>query len=340
MTAAAAFPAAAQRLMRSAAASRALRVGLFVGALFVLALLFGGRAQAADGAPELRDAVTSTTEPATTETVMDPATASVPEPRVEPEPSAEPARATATATEATATATKAKAKATATNPVTATERTATERDTAKATAAKAATANGTAAKVAASTTQRTLDETRSLVRSAVGELTRTVTSSLGGLAEDAARAWPEPRFPRPSLPGLDLPGPGDSAPLPGPDGSAPQDREPGTRAGAAAHKARPDSAYPLGYWSGVVAVHDGGGQDAAAGRDARRQQPQSPSEVPHRPYGIAAQAASDGGSQRHGEVHAATPSSGPAFRLVPGAGAAAAYFPTRERHRDILEFPG
>ncbi|MFG3248354.1 hypothetical protein [Streptomyces sp. NPDC048187] len=54
----AALPAAASRVLRVAAGRRALHVALLVGGLFVLGLLCGGRAQAADEAPEpLRDTV-------------------------------------------------------------------------------------------------------------------------------------------------------------------------------------------------------------------------------------------------------------------------------------------
>ncbi len=45
------LPGAALRVLRTAAGRRALHVALLVGGLFVLGLLCGGRAQAADGAP-------------------------------------------------------------------------------------------------------------------------------------------------------------------------------------------------------------------------------------------------------------------------------------------------
>ncbi|MCV2464782.1 hypothetical protein OEB94_36555, partial [Streptomyces sp. ICN988] len=47
----AALPGAVLRVLRTAAGRRALHVALLVGGLFVLGLLCGGRAQAADGAP-------------------------------------------------------------------------------------------------------------------------------------------------------------------------------------------------------------------------------------------------------------------------------------------------
>ncbi|WP_260474458.1 hypothetical protein [Streptomyces sp. WAC 04229] len=51
------LPGAALRVMRSAAGRRALHVALLVGGLFVLGVVCGERAQAADGAPSLRDTV-------------------------------------------------------------------------------------------------------------------------------------------------------------------------------------------------------------------------------------------------------------------------------------------
>ncbi|MFE1046632.1 hypothetical protein ACFW5S_12470 [Streptomyces olivaceus] len=57
MTWSAALPGAALRVMRTAAGRRALRVVLLMGGLFVLGMLCATRAQAADGAPSLGDAV-------------------------------------------------------------------------------------------------------------------------------------------------------------------------------------------------------------------------------------------------------------------------------------------
>ncbi|MFD4262346.1 hypothetical protein ACFWR9_33170 [Streptomyces sp. NPDC058534] len=51
------LPGAALRVMSTAAGRRALHVALLVGGLFVLGVVCGERAQAADGAPSLRDTV-------------------------------------------------------------------------------------------------------------------------------------------------------------------------------------------------------------------------------------------------------------------------------------------
>ncbi|MFE0201683.1 hypothetical protein [Streptomyces sp. NPDC058985] len=51
------LPGAALRVMRTAAGRRALHVALLVGGLFVLGVVCGERAQAAEGTPSLRDTV-------------------------------------------------------------------------------------------------------------------------------------------------------------------------------------------------------------------------------------------------------------------------------------------
>ncbi|WP_156723063.1 hypothetical protein [Streptomyces apocyni] len=59
------------------------------------------------------------------------------------------------------------------------------------------------------------------------------------------------------------------------------------------------------------------------------------------PFGVGAHAVVDSGTQRHhGEPLAATLSGGASVQLVPGPGAPETYSPVRDRHRDILEFPG
>ncbi|MGI5195391.1 hypothetical protein ACQEVY_17375 [Streptomyces sp. CA-288835] len=59
-TLSAALPGAALRMTRTAAGRRALQVGLLVGGLFVLGLLCGERADAADGADTVTSSVTAT----------------------------------------------------------------------------------------------------------------------------------------------------------------------------------------------------------------------------------------------------------------------------------------
>ncbi|MDI3405488.1 hypothetical protein [Streptomyces cavernicola] len=366
MTAAAAIPAA-QRMARSAGGRRALRVGLFLGALLALGLLFGGRAQAAEAvdAPQASRTVSSTEGSATStrggfESASASATSTAgpsewagssepteadPTAESEPEPGYESAFKPASEPGATA-AFKPASKPTATSasePVSDSDSEADSefgpraalRHTVRAAVDSTSAAGVTATSVATSTTTSTAV---SLTRYVTGELTRTVANPLGLLAEEAARRLPESPFPRPSLPEFGEIGPGGDATQPVPDRVVPQEREHGARADdGAAHKVR--SAFACQRWDRFGGNVAAGQAHDAAGRDAR-QQPQLPSDDPQGPYGIAGQSASDGGAQRHGELHATTVTGVPPFRLVAGEGAATAYHPTRDRHRDILEFPG
>ncbi|WBO64318.1 hypothetical protein [Streptomyces camelliae] len=56
--------------------------------------------------------------------------------------------------------------------------------------------------------------------------------------------------------------------------------------------------------------------------------------------GVLGKQAVDGSTSRHGDAHAVTFGDGAALRLVPDAAARVDAPRTRERHRDILVFPG
>ncbi|MFC7307410.1 hypothetical protein ACFQVC_24680 [Streptomyces monticola] len=336
MTAAAAFPVAAQRLVRSAAARRALQVTLFLGGLLALGLLFGGRAQAAEVAPEVPADLTSAS--ASASAPAEPADA------VEPADAAEPVRK--------AVDVEPVRKAVDVEPVrkavrTAADTTGTTADTASNATGIAADATGTAADKTGTGTG-----TAEPIRSTATTVTRTVRTvrtaeeSLRNLTEGAAEALPKPEdFPRPALPGTGIPlpepvlpgtapgtGDGGHTVRPGADGGAHTIHKP--------HKPRPDSTYKQRSWSAGIAVTRHIAQDGGFARAARHHQPPLPSDAPAPPYGIAGHSASDCGSQRHGDPGAVAFSGGAAFRLVAAGGAATAYYPVRDRHRDILEFPG
>ncbi|MDG4866108.1 hypothetical protein P8605_48945, partial [Streptomyces sp. T-3] len=133
-----------------------------------------------------------------------------------------------------------------------------------------------------------------------------------------------------------------------PDPAAPHDKRAGQdRDTTAQHPAKqraagPDSPYaPTDWRTTTAASWYSGGQD---GHDtvgvARHGNTPFPSHAPQQAPGLAAQSASDGGSQRHGDPKAVSLSRAGALRLVPGGRAPATYHPVRDRHRDILEFPG
>ncbi|MFF1451938.1 hypothetical protein ACFVYF_27920 [Streptomyces sp. NPDC058274] len=64
-------------------------------------------------------------------------------------------------------------------------------------------------------------------------------------------------------------------------------------------------------------------------------------QAPGDPVGVLrSQSAVDSGTSRHGDPHAVTLIHRVPLRLVPGAPVAVTVGETRDRHRDIREFPG
>ncbi|MDI3419760.1 hypothetical protein [Streptomyces luteolus] len=391
MTAAAALPAAAERMVRSAGGRRVLRVSLFVGALFALGLLFGGRAQAAEAmdAPQRSDTVTTSTATSTEGSGSELRPELESEPESDSEPGAE--RGAFAGKQAARTVTSPDGTSpTISNPKPAHKLT--QKPAYKLTLTPAhkltqkpayklkrnlapkpalnptlkpalnptlnpalkpalnsalnpalrATASTIAASATAKSTGSTSATVTTVVRSLTAEVVRAVGNPLGALAEEAARRLPESPFPRPSLPGLGDIGPGQEATQPVPDRTAPPVREHGPGVGGEQRKERQDSAYQLRERRVGAFAMAGHPAHDSVGRDARRPQPQLPYDGPQGPgpYGIAGQSASDSGAQRHGELHAAAATGEPTFGLMAGEGVGAAYYPTRDRHRDILEFPG
>ncbi|MEU6364693.1 hypothetical protein ABZ876_02840 [Streptomyces sp. NPDC046931] len=68
---------------------------------------------------------------------------------------------------------------------------------------------------------------------------------------------------------------------------------------------------------------------------------QSPDGAPNGVFGVFnAQSAGDDGAPRHGDGHAVASNHRAPLRLLPGATAVVTADGTRDRHRDIPEFPG
>ncbi|GGO53620.1 hypothetical protein GCM10012286_61490 [Streptomyces lasiicapitis] len=213
---------------------------------------------------------------------------------------------------------------------------------------------------------RAVDEVRS------GELPDVRSRALPDVRRvlpEAGRVLPEPQelLPEPARPGAgagrgDEGGAGATTPVPpavedGGEGKGDKDgkrnrdgrgdRSVGDSRGgrAAAYGPGLDSSYPHGGWTPPSG--DGSGerardavQDGAAfgehGTGGRGQGP-----MPGRPGGcVSGQSAGDGSSQRHAEQCAAGFGGRGEVRLAAGACASAGADPVRERHRDVLEFPG
>ncbi|WJV46705.1 hypothetical protein [Streptomyces flavofungini] len=180
------------------------------------------------------------------------------------------------------------------------------------------------------------------------------------------RVLPEPRhlLPEPLRPGAG--GGGAGATRPGPsdvvgehgagDADRPRrDRQDGhggrgradVGRGAAAYGPRLDSSYGYGSWTSPYGDGSGGlrggevrsGDRAVFGAYGTGGSERAP--LPGRPGGcVSGQSAGDGSAQRHADVGAVGSRDRGEVRLVAGPGAAAGAAPVRDRHRDILEFPG
>ncbi|MCQ4214199.1 hypothetical protein [Streptomyces longispororuber] len=341
MTSPMALPAPAERLPRSTGGRRALQLALLLGGLIALGFLCGGRAHADASADSLvphtaavRDAASDAVR-GVRERVVEPVRERVAEPAAEPvrEHLAEPVQEHVTEP----------VRRQVTDPV------------------RGRVVDPVREQVADRATEpvrehvvdpvndrvlRPVLHTVGDVVRPVGELTGAV---VGGLADAAPRPLPSGPPSWPGLPGLPgLPGVSDPAPQP-PTAGVPQ--QPGTDAvpaGTEKRPARPDTKSPAGRTAHAV-VDQGTGYVYGYGPAGHRAapvaraagQPGAPA-APPRPDGVpsAGTAAGDGGSPRHGDLHAAAFGGRLPVLLVPGALAPGTASPVADRHRDIPEFPG
>ncbi|RFC72741.1 hypothetical protein [Streptomyces sp. AcE210] len=187
---------------------------------------------------------------------------------------------------------------------------------------------------------REVREVRGTVRDTVREEVREVGEFAGGIVGELADEAP-PRFlpAPPSMPGL----PGE----PGTPGAAGDGAHaaPAPSTGTHAAAGHSDGARP-GRREAVEAVGDVFAPAGASAVPARTPATEAagtstPAPAPAFPSGSAVgQSAGDGSSTRHSDLAAAAFGSGATARLVPGATAPSHAAPTRDRHRDIPEFPG
>ncbi|MFG2379914.1 hypothetical protein [Streptomyces avermitilis] len=148
---------------------------------------------------------------------------------------------------------------------------------------------------------------------------------------------PEP----PSLPGLPgLPGPPTSPVQTLPAPASPQ--QPG---GAAAHagsaEQRETRESPAAYGPPVVGASWAGGSEMSRAPHGVGPAQAPAQQAPGDPAGeLGRQSAVDNGAPRHGDAQAVTLDHRAPLRLVPGATAVVTADGTRDRYRDIPEFPG
>ncbi|MET7286067.1 hypothetical protein [Streptomyces sp. NPDC005573] len=327
MALSAAFPGTVVRLPRTAAVRRALHLVLLVGGLFLLAVLGGERAHAAEGAPPVSVASAASVVPVTSGA---PVTA--------PRPvTGHPGSGHAAASGRSVVGGVLAPVRPVTGRVVQSVRPAAERVLAPV---------------------RTLRDTASRVLDATGVKVRP-PSPLPGPALPGLPRGPEPSPPpvRP-LPAPVVPGParGHQAPAthaqhpaPAPAGGLGTERRDAAHAGdgtAAAGSAPVPAPASYGPFR-ARASHRPLVAEALAHPLVRRAHrtgasaglPGCPGSGGD-PAGVPGKQAADGGSSRHGDAQALSPAARASVRLVSAGAARADATRTRERHRDIPVFPG
>ncbi|MBB4897453.1 hypothetical protein [Streptomyces griseomycini] len=320
MTWSAALSGAALRTMRTAVGRRALEVALLVGAVFVLGMLCGERAQAADGMPGETAPVSPSTGTAGTVGTAVP----------DPVNSARTAKLNG----------GARPVAGRTPPA----------DSRKSEAVGTPAADPVPLPLG--TLGRSVGER--VVRP-VGELVGAVTGRSAVSPEELpalpglTRPAPLPYLPGPpavpghALPAPITPGPEPEAPAPRPETptappppSADASSVPQGRAGAVAPVAfGPDASASVDTVDadGTTRGGEGHGAPRGAAHTEPAPAPHAPADQPDGAVGHRSTA--DNGAPRHGDAHAVTPCPRPPLRLVPGATEHAEATGTRDRHRDV-----
>ncbi|MFF9047608.1 hypothetical protein [Streptomyces parvulus] len=336
------LPGAALRVTRTAAGRRALHVALLVGGLFVLGLLCGERAQAADGTSSPRDAVHQVADSLS-------------------------ARTTAEGSEAKEAETNGRVTEDGTSP----DRTSSDRTSPAHTSALLPLGSPHPVReVVRSVTDRVVRPVADVVEQTVERVTLPVAPSGSGSGSVTLPGSPHPTDPSaspwpslPSLPELPVlsgdPAPDDPPASAGPD--APHHRRPApaeTAAPSGTTEARPATtpadtvdvtgvAANLAYGPAPVAL-DGGAETRTpdAGEGGRRVTPVSAEYVPtgHAPTGapdgsLGSAAGADQGMPRHGDAHAVTPHHRMPFRFVTAVPERADAGETRDPYRDIPVSP-
>ncbi|MEV0217871.1 hypothetical protein [Streptomyces sp. NPDC050704] len=371
----AALPGVALRVTRTAAGRRALQVVLLVGGLFVLGLLCGEQARAADGVgatpTEVVRSVEGSTERLVTnltnpvgQAAKDAQRASdqqtgersaEPNPPTSPNVSTPPSDSSPSSTSSEpAGPGLPKAITPVTDGVQRVVRPVTERVVRPVTEQ---VVRPVTERVVRPVTGRVVPPVAEGVVRPIGDLVDGIT---GGVTEPPPSSpslppsqwWPSwPQLP--TLPGLpELPGlpavPGQTLPV----GTAPQQPggatdEHGAAGREAEEKARDEGTGAYGPQFGGGSAVDGADVDHAADQadDARavqapaRQAPDGGSDGD--PTGSSGhRSAVDNGSPRHGDAQAVALNERAQLRLVPGAAADVTAAGTRDRHRDIPAFPG
>ncbi|MEV2192705.1 hypothetical protein AB0I02_17205 [Streptomyces phaeochromogenes] len=349
-------------MTRTAAGRRALQVALLVGGLFVLGLLCGEQARAADGvapASNPADVVRSVTS--SVEQVANSGSARAPSATTPPSAATAPSGSGSGTASSSATVSSSgfgseqpglrlpKAITPVTDEVQRVVRPVTEPVVRPVTER---VVRPVAEQVVRPVTERVIPPVAEDVVRPIGDLVDQITGGVtGGIVERPAppQWWPSlPQLPTlpglpglPELPGLPLPAvPGQTLPV----GTAPQQPGGVTDDHRAAEKQSRDESAATVYGPRFA------GGPAAAGDDVRHHTDvrgtgavQAPvHQVPDGdPTGaLGRHSAVDNGSPRHGDAQAVALNERARPTLVPGAAADVTAAGTRDRHRDIPAFPG
>ncbi|MGX1908578.1 hypothetical protein ACWIID_06930 [Streptomyces phaeochromogenes] len=334
-------------MTRTAAGRRALQVGLLVGGLFVLGLLCGEQARAADGvAPASRptDVVRSVTSSA--EQLAN--RSEEPWQRIGERPSGSNSRST-TVSSAPPPPPASIAAPDSTASGSGSEQAGLPKAISPVTDEVQRVVRPVAEPAVRPVTERVIPPVAEDVVRPIGDLVDQVTGGItGGIVERPAppQWWPSlPQLPTlpglPGLPELPLPAvPGQTLPA----GTAPQQSGGATDDHRAAEKQSRDDSAVTAYGPRFAGGPAAAGDDVRHHADSRGTRAvQAPvHQVPDGdPTGaLGRHSAVDNGSPRHGDAQAVALNERARPTLVPGVAADVTAAGTRDRHRDIPAFPG
>ncbi|MFC8666712.1 hypothetical protein [Streptomyces sp. NPDC057199] len=376
MALSAVLPDAALRVTRTVAGRRALQVALLVGGLFVLGLLYGEQARAADGvapasqpAEVVRAVVTGSAEQTQMRIQLAKGTE---QPRIgerSPDSNSRPATASSAnspsptaplPTASTAASGPGSSSSSGSGSGSGSEQPGLPKAVTPVTDEVQRVVRPVAEPVLRPVTERVVRPvTEQVVRPVtedvvrpIGDLVDQVTGGItGGMGERPAppQWWPSlPQLPTlpglpglPELPGLPLPAvPGQTLPA----GAAPQQPGGATDNHRAAEKQSRDESVATAYGPRFA------GGLAAAGDDVRHHAGTRGTRAVQAPVhqvpdgdstgALGRHSAGDNGSPRHGDAQAVALNERARPTLVPGAAADVNAAGTRDRHRDIPAFPG
>ncbi|SDK74802.1 hypothetical protein [Streptomyces indicus] len=185
-----------------------------------------------------------------------------------------------------------------------------------------------------------VDSLREPIERSVRQVTQPLRATTAAAVETVTGLLRPVPLPQPALPYVPLPvgdrgaDPAAQQPSPGSGADSALPGDPRTDSAEHTH-----ATVPAAAWQSAVSAPE-------AHPTAQLPHPTAPSgpahlPVPGGPQGLGAHSTAESGSQRHGDLQGATLTDGyAAAPLSGGPSASTSYDGVRERHRDVLEFPG